>query len=117
MPIITFRGCLSTASRISLLVSAAVTFTLTGGGIANAAQAGNDTSGSPANAHWWMKVSASELQGKTVDKACVQAVGRDGAACNHLVVLVVQQKITYPSASGYWAEWYYNTGRTRAGTW
>lgn len=87
---------------------------------ANAAQGAVDRSGASSNAHAWMKVSASELRGKTVDRACTDIFGNGWPGyrpCDNLVVMVVQQKLANPKANGYWAEWYFNTGKRRSGIW
>jgi len=87
---------------------------------ASAAQGAVDRSGASSNAHAWMKVSASELRGKTVDRACTDIFGYGWPGyrpCDNLVTMVVQQKLANPKANGYWAEWYFNTGKRRSGTW
>lgn len=93
---------------------------------ANAAQGGNDTSGPTDKHHAWMKVASSELQRKTVDQACEEAVRTDPPSCNRLVMAIVNEKSKNPKANGYWAEWYYNTYKNytgpgwpaiRSGTW
>ena len=83
---------------------------------ANAAQGANDRSGAPANAHSWIKVSRNE----PVDRSCTNIFGNGWAGyrpCDHLVPLIWNQKLGNPNANGYWAEWYFNTGATRAGVW
>lgn len=89
---------------------------------ANAAQGGNDTSGAPANAHSWMKVSRDELRGKTVDTACNEIYALRGVpgGCSNLIVRIVGEKQRNPNANGYWAENYYNNkpyATARSGTW
>lgn len=87
---------------------------------AGAAQGADDRSGPPANAHSWIKVGGDEARSKGVDRACTEIFGQGWSGyrpCDHLVPLIMNQKLNNPNAAGYWAEWYFNTGRTRAGTW
>lgn len=66
---------------------------------ASAAQGAVDRSGASSNAHARMKASASELRGKTVDRARTDIFGY--RPCNNLVVIVVQQKLANPNANGH----------------
>lgn len=87
---------------------------------AQAAQGGDDRSGDP---HTWIKVSAGELRPGSVvgfDKACTNIFGYgypNYRPCDQMIPLLVNQRFSNMKAAGYWAEWYYKSGRTRAGIW
>ena len=87
---------------------------------AQAAQGGDDRSGDP---HTWIKVGAGELQPGSVvgfNKACTNIFGNgypNYRPCDQMIPLLVVQRSSNMKASGYWAEWYYKSGRTRSGIW
>lgn len=87
---------------------------LAGSVTANAAQGGRDGD------HYWIKVSANEASAGPggFNNACyrINGLGRN-ASCAHLTPLLEAQKRAHPRANGYWAEWYYQSGRTRSGVW
>ena len=77
-----------------------------------------DNSGGRNNAHSWIKIGAQEFKdnGNGV-KGCAASIPRD--QCNHLIIGVSREFLASPDAKvgGYWAEYYYNTGQLRSGTW
>lgn len=88
---------------------------------AQAAQGGNDQNGDP---HVWIKMGAKEFQpnGSVVgaDRACTNIFGNGYSGfrpCDHLVPDLVNQRLSNRNANGYWAEYYYKSGRDNAGTW
>ncbi len=89
---------------------------------ANAAQGGFNRNGDP---HAWIKIGRAEMAqaGNDPQQNCWAVLrSTEGnqnrfTACANLVPGVKAEQLERPNAQGYWAEWYYNSGKSRSGTW
>lgn len=89
---------------------------------ANAAQGGWDRNGDP---HAWIKIGRAEMNkaGNYPSQNCWGALNANQGnqnrftACDSLVPALQAEQQNRPNANGYWAEWYYNSGRIRSGNW
>lgn len=89
---------------------------------ANAAQGGWDRNGDP---HAWIKIGRAEMNqaGNYPLQNCWRALSANEGqqnrftACDSLVAGLQAEQQNRPNANGYWAEFYYNSGRSRSGRW
>ena len=103
------------ATTAAVTAAGAILLTF-GTGTAQAAQVGNDRSGGFGGQHTWIKVGKTEFGKRSGMSVCTSS-GLSAYNCGFLGGTLDSARKKNPNASGYWAEFYYNTGKNRGGTW